>query len=237
MIVRNFVLTNETILLICAETHTKDVICGGFFTYNDFLDARVTEKSGYIDFDHRDPLNPSTSLQKFGWKLAISLGHEPKDNIEKAYNLIKDILTDNKVCSAKVVCPEYASQMYPDQQGKEIRIYPYANPPNTDWAKIITDISLVLNQNGITPGSCAKGDRPIEGSPYVTYRNDAKPGTNNLQGVRPNEVGYDYNPSKSPDPFSNIRVNLSAQQQAGVSSNANTSSPPPAPSAYPKLRH
>ncbi len=231
------ILDPKAVLTYGRISESSTVVCGGFSTYNDLHDIDAQTNSGYIDINYRDSINPYVSTQKFGWKLAISLGHEPKDNIEKAYNLIKIILIDNRICSAKVVCPEYLSQMPQDQLGKEMRIYPYANPPGTNWAKIITDISRVLTENNIQPGLCAPGDRQIDGSLYVTYRNDAKPGTNNREGVRPEEVGYDYNPSKAPDPFASIRVNLSAQQQAGVSSNVNTLSPPPAPSAHPKLGH
>lgn len=119
-----------------------------------------------------------------GWKFHISINDNrgKLDNLAKAWDLIKDILIKHKVQAFKVVIPNalFAEGDEKKQQyGKQITIHQYqderANQPDF-WQKVLQEIESQLQLANIEPDPNANKnhDFNIEGSRYISYRNDAQ---------------------------------------------------------------
>lgn len=140
-----------------------------------------------------------------GWKFHISLDVEIPNNLSNAWDLIKDILTENKIFISKVVKP--GINLSGGQRGKEVTIYSWYNknlsPEN--WIDILRQITIMLAQHDIKPGykcigSVFKNELELKGNNYITYRyQNADEG----KARSSMNVGHIHNPYKDAD-FSDI---------------------------------
>lgn len=127
-------------------------------------------RSAFITFAHE-----SYKLQsEYGWKFHISVNDENFKNVEKAWDILKDILIRHSIKLSKVVRPDFQiSIKIPKQRGKQITIYQFLNAELENWEQILIDITYAFTKNGIEPGHAPISDHPIRGTPYVYYRTDA----------------------------------------------------------------
>jgi hypothetical protein len=118
-------------------------------------------------------------VRKFGWKFHVSIDDSEPDNIEKGWNLVKDILIENRVYASKVVAKGH--QMVKTivlqeglQRGKQITIYTsqHIDRDLQSWVALIRDITVSLTLNEVKPSFRPITDELINGSNYVTFRAD-----------------------------------------------------------------
>jgi hypothetical protein len=64
------------------------------------------------------------------------------------------------------------AEMAENQRGKQITIYQHFNPELV-WKDVIKEITEELAKGGVRPGYAPPSDRPMRGTNYVYYRNDA----------------------------------------------------------------
>jgi hypothetical protein len=114
----------------------------------------------------------------FIWKFHISIDEE-SENLEKGWNIIKDILITRAVASFKVLHPDETLVGSGGQEGKQVTIYASCNTNYTaqDWQGILTEIETALLAASVKQGpSCkqrgAKPERAVEGSQYIYFRLD-----------------------------------------------------------------
>jgi len=142
------------------------------FTYDQINSNRRLENQNYFSESRKrsafvDLRKIGGPEEELGWKIHISLT-ENNENIGKAWNLIVPILMNHGIEACKVLkiglnLPEY-------QLGKEITIYDQRSPVN--WSQLLKDVDTALAEHGIQPGYFAINDKPVEGSPYFSCRND-----------------------------------------------------------------
>ena len=136
---------------------------------------------------------------KTGWKFHISVAHE---DIPRAWDIVAQAVIDYDISTAKVVKPPTANEFNkPEnpQAGKMITVYNRSE--SVDWDAFAHDVEQRLSQQGVQPGHTVKGDRPVSGSQYITYRND---GT--AQGGLGRDSSQGYNPENLRDPWQSIDV-------------------------------
>lgn len=136
---------------------------------------------------------------KTGWKFHISVAHE---DIPRAWDIVAQAVIDYDISTAKVVKPPTANEFNkPEnpQAGKMITVYNRSE--SVDWDAFAHDVEQRLSQQGVQPGHAVKGDRPVSGSQYLTYRND---GT--AQGGLGRDSSQGYNPGNLQDPWQSIDV-------------------------------
>jgi len=146
-----------------------------------------------------------------GWKLHLAIDDTIPGNVAKAWNAIKDILIEERIVECKVIKKELSFARDMDQCGKQITIYQFFNP-NRDWGKIINQIECALLRNDVRPGRFSPGDQPIQGSRFISYRNDLS--SNRTCSIRPREARGNYNPYGHPDPFIGIAVSAGIPNMA-----------------------
>jgi hypothetical protein len=118
------------------------------------------------------------------------------ENIEKAFNILKDIIIDERI-TCKVTKPNCGFYTDDIQHGKQITIYCCANPEK-EWENIFKHIEEALLEGNIEGDISAKGDKQIEGSLYISYRNDNRGDDTYIDSE---EAGFNYNHGNFPDPF------------------------------------
>lgn len=120
--------------------------------------------------------------KKRGWKIHISVDDSPgkKENLMSAWDIVKDILIENKIETAKVVIPTANfSISSAHQYGKQITLFCHSDPHSYDaefWKNILQKIETAFCLHGIRPDPTATyhHESTITGSKYFTYRNDAR---------------------------------------------------------------
>ena len=172
-----------------------------------------------------------------GWKLHIAVDDHltpiGDSNLANAWNRIKDILMFHQIHYSKIVLqknfrnPQVHELMAgTDQRGKQITIYrPFLddNDPRNqiiNWKQLILDIEYALRAEPmIARDLFNESDRKIEGSWYISYRNDYNPtlGLSNdkryldaktaiEEAERRSDKKNAYNPFDFIDPFERIRI-------------------------------
>jgi hypothetical protein len=171
---------------ICASKQNKKKIFIAFTA--NLLEHSIYKRSGI----------------KCGWKFHLAI--DSKD-VGRSWDIIKDILIDNKIVSSKVVKENEISGLvnHPTQCGKQITIYCRTKSElSKDWQGIITKITQSLINVKIQPASFSPGDQPVYGSPYVSYRYDGDENGNYVSA----KIQKTYKPSGIVDVFSNIKINI-----------------------------
>lgn len=163
-----------------------------------------------------DPIKDSD-----GWKFHISV---QADQIGLAWNKVAEYLVAHKIVDAKVVTREEAQmQAGSHQDGKAITVYCVKD--GTDYKQVAKDIEKILIDNGIRPGARVQGDRRVNGSNYMSYRDDFGGDARDYQDYskryqQGKEIAETlpedkkYNPFNRPDPFADLNVSPRRAQQA-----------------------
>ncbi len=171
---------------------------------------------------HDDP----TAVPMFGWKFHIGIDDRPdtdgkKNNLEKGWNIVSDILIAHGVKEFKIVradqdfyqVKEMDGEII-DQRGKQLTIYSYLDPRDQDtffWKKVLQDIETALRLNNITPNMPDNTHEfSVAGSEYIRYRNDARyhggeEGDDEYYELVENRT-TNPNPSNLLNPYENIRL-------------------------------
>lgn len=147
------------------------------FEFDRICIENVTAKTGSKGTVYRSEINENSIfvyLRKVNaskidpvWKIHISLWGDPT-NIRDAWNVVKDVLINHGIDASKVLKKDC---YYPEfQLGKEITIYD--QPSKVDWAKLINELTVVLNNNRIRPGYAPINDMVIQGSNFLSFRCD-----------------------------------------------------------------
>jgi hypothetical protein len=133
--------------------------------------------------------------RKFGWKFHVSIDDTDPNNIEKGWNLVKEILIRERVYTSKVVAKgrqmaETQVLEKGSQRGKQITIYTTHHPDRRldAWSKLVSEITRVLAENEIAPSHSPESDEPIEGSNYVSFRSDGYYNDKHNENVEFNRV-------------------------------------------------
>jgi hypothetical protein len=161
--------------------------------HGEFAAARLPG-SIFINFGYQD----SQKEHDVGWKAHISIDDSDKENLAKAWNLVKDILIDEQLV-AKVVLPHADFYKDPDQCGKQITIYCHMTPEK-NWEDVFHKIENALSVEDIQDSEFSSSDRPLPGSVFLSYRND-----DNGRGEYI-ASDNDYNPANHDDIFANIEL-------------------------------
>lgn len=163
-----------------------------------------------------------------GWKFHVSIDDTDPENIEKGWNLVKEILIRERVYISKVVSSvrqmvETQDLARGEQRGKQITIYtaPHRDRGLEAWSNLVSEITRVLAQNGIAPSYRPEGDEQIEGSNYVSFRYDGYYDEKHAQDVVFNRV-EDWR-----EQLQNVRPGEIDQFKAGIQIN------PPVPNQAP----
>jgi len=191
--------------------------------YNDDFDPESQDKDSFIIFDRLDYALlegefVQNSQPEGGWKFHISLDEDP-ENLKKAWNIIKDILIDYRVASAKILKKDAELDFI--SQGKEITIYACADPQKSlkEWQKILTRITEEFVANNIKPGYRCYGDDIVPGSSYITYRNDAIPGMP-FEGITEMTALYLPNPFLIEGVYENLAIRVGGQPNPPLRDNS-----------------
>lgn len=163
--------------------------------------------------------------RRYGWKFHISIDDEDPENITSGWNLVKDLLIDNRVYRSKVVSKGHHMSYevigdgeFGEQRGKQITIYTSYQPdkPLEYWNLLVLDITQILAENSIKPSYRPESDIPVEGSHYVSYRCD---GVDDIRGQNMPTSRYAWHDDVSKEElarFSTIRVVAPAFEQPPI---------------------
>lgn len=161
--------------------------------YGDFAAGRIPN-SVFISFGYKD----NETEINVGWKAHISIDDSDKENLAKAWDLVKDVIIDEKLVS-KVVVPDANFYNDPVQCGKQITIYCHMTPAK-DWEDIFHRIENALCVEDIKASTFSPSDKPLPGSAFLSYRNDDNGNGNYIAS------DHDYNPASHDDIFDNIQI-------------------------------
>jgi len=161
--------------------------------YNNLGDVEIGNYSSSISIDHgfytmeklMDPLQIALDNGDLielapamitGYKLHIAIDDSIDGNMERGWNIVKDILIDHGIHASKVAMPGMGfanNSEYREQQGKQITVYACYNP-DAQWNDICQEITIALADNNVTPAnfSTGNGEQVIRGSNYISYRSD-----------------------------------------------------------------
>ena len=147
---------------------------GNFCSLNDSRKAFIF--FGHIQDDLYYPhIKTDFSKRRGGWKLHIAIDDQNRrdGNVDRAWDLVKSVLIDYRIGDSKVIKSGISFHGDETQCGKQITIYVYISP-DRNWKTIVTEIERVLTSSPdpIRPGKLSPGDALIEGSRFITYRND-----------------------------------------------------------------
>jgi len=165
--------------------------------------GRYSEPAGTaFYFLHNEP-GPDRGT---GWKFHISVDGA---DVPKAWDAVADYLLDNNIGPCKVVNPTYAERFSDPanrQAGKMITVYDFG--ANTDWQRCMQDIENILAKEGVRPGKEVQGDKAINGSRYLSYRNDRD---RSGQYIDSGQLKFypphmHHNPGEWPEKFDGITV-------------------------------
>ena len=150
-----------------------------------------------------------------GWKLHVSVSRE---DVAESWDSLLPVFEKNGLV-AKVAKPETADAFSsPDspQRGKMITIY---FTDQKEHASVVEEIEETLRSSGIKRGTAVAGDRPLEGSDYVYYRNDRNADGQYISAASAGATASAHNPENAPDPFEGVvvgtpgnRLNMFAEQ-------------------------
>lgn len=192
---------------ISAKATYGDISKKKFNLISDEFGSYFTDSEAFIHFGYIGESNVGSGIPKTGWKFHITIDDNDKNNLRKAWDVIKNILITYKIQDSKVV--KMDANFYKDktQCGKQITLYYFANP-DKDWQIILTEITQALVQANIKPWYKSPTDEWITGSSYITYRNDSD---SNGRYVRDPE---NYNPAKHRDIIKEaIKINIEGQPE------------------------
>ncbi len=181
--------------------------------------------SHFISFHQRNKLfisftYSSVTTPQLGWKAHIGVDDSDRngrvmgsdgneilysENLEKAWNIVKNIAIKYRILSLKVIKPEKTLIKNPQQCGKQITIY-CVFQMDLAWETIFTEIENELVKNNVKPAPLSPGDKPLLGSAYISYRNDDS-GEKDEHGVSQYIVGA-YNQSGAVDIFAGYNIQL-----------------------------
>jgi hypothetical protein len=214
---------------------------GKFFMHFDYIKKPIEE-----DF-------PIADDKQSGWKLHISVDDTREDNINRAWDIVKDILIKYRIAKSKVTVPNI-HLTDGEEAGNQFTIYSFTCIKRA-WIKIINEIETALSTNNIKPNGFNQVNRQITGSKYVTYRNDKLYDESKLcrmaekqlhtvgrqEGYLPVSVALlqnplkPYNPFDVYDPFANVQIGSLMMEEKSSSSatTSGSSSSVYVPSPYP----
>lgn len=153
---------------------------------------------GYSLLTDEEKQNPA-DVSNVGWKVHLSIDDSNKVNLAMGFDLIKDIVIDEQL-TCKVVMPIADFYLDIERNGRQITIYDCGNV-NKDWENILNRMENSLIENGINFTHTPPGDRPIQGSLIISYRNDDD-GTGNYISAK--DANYNYNYCGAEDPLDNL---------------------------------
>ena len=182
---------------------------------DDFLFySRIDLRKDFINFAYLgdEPNFRPTAHAPGGWKLHVAIDDRNSNNVARAWDLIVDILIEQRICESKVIKPDVLFWNDASQCGKQITIYQFYNP-SRDWNRIINQIESRLrtgdDYSEIPRGRFSPTDRPIPESRYISYRNDLSQNGEYAMTVFetmrfPEHIRY--NSFNRPNPFANIVI-------------------------------
>lgn len=206
----NFDLSTLKALFVYGNISTKLEINDDDFLFY----SRIDLKKDFINFAYigDEPNFRPTAQSPGGWKLHVAIDDRNLENLSRAWNLIVDILIEQRICESKIIKREVSFWNNASQCGKQITIYQFYNP-NRDWNSIINQIESRLctgDEYGEIPrGQFSPTDRLIPESRYISYRNDLS--QNGEYAMATSETmqfpeAIRYNPFNRPDPFASIVI-------------------------------
>lgn len=101
---------------------------------------RIFVSFGYIGDDERFAPPLGMGRLQSGWKIHIAVS---QDNVEAAWDIVKDILIDERIAEVKVVRPGVVFDEF--ERGKQITIYQFCNP-DRNWEMILQRIENALRE-------------------------------------------------------------------------------------------
>lgn len=144
------------------------------------------------------------------WKFRVSVA--PQD-VERAWNIVAETLMNDKSAShiAKVAAStsiDHLADPAAGQRGKMITIYTNQMTDPAHYMRLCAHLEQQLKAAGIAPGLNVKGDRPIPGSGYLSYRNDRAPdgAYNAAAETRALPAHRQYNPTMGADPYAGFAL-------------------------------
>ena len=154
-----------------------------------------------------------------GWKLHVSVANE---NVANSWDTLLPVFEKHDL-AAKVATPQTAknfSSPESPQKGKMITVY---FTYQKEHASIVEEIEETLGKSGIDKGEAVLGDRQVEGSNYIFYRNDRSADGQYIGADSAKSKGLEHNPENASDPLKDVvvgtpenRLNMFAEQ-AGLS--------------------
>lgn len=160
------------------------------FIYLEMTPEGVNEYNADYQQENEDHIVARASGGR-GWKFHVSIDDHDKGNIEKGWNIVKDILISHNVYFSKVVAHDYTMDDTIEleqgaERGKQITIYMASHPNRAikRWEELATDITRELARANVQPSyrPDAESDIPINGSHYVSFTCD---GIDNQPIARP----------------------------------------------------
>ncbi len=203
----NFDLNALKVLFSYENISSNIQVCDNDITFGSHKEPETDFiKFGYIGEDlHFRPTNNNPG----GWKLHIAINDSVNQGVEvaRAWNIILDILIEQRISMSKVIKPGvFLTHKDKAQAGKQITIYQFFNP-NRDWNLIINQIESRLRDSNIAQGQFSLTDRPISQSRYISYRNDlTQDGKHSMlyQTAMQYPESIRFNPFGKEDPFVNF---------------------------------
>lgn len=195
------------------QTDQKDQsyagINNGFTLNNDYDPALFTcFADGWIVFSHNGR-NAGDDI-KAGWKAHIGIDDSVPGNMEKAWNITLPILRHHEIGQGKVV-PDNKGLASKDTKlcGKQLTIYCYKQTGSVvNWAAFFTEVTQALREKGVRPAPLPENDLKLQGSEYISYRNDSDAG-----GEYDENSTYD-SAIHGENPFASIVINAAGTEAA-----------------------
>lgn len=140
-------------------------------------------RNGFYWLQYSVPVEVRPVPVLFGYKFHVGVDDREgsKENLVRAWNLIKDIMIKYNIMRCKVVEPKghFSTNDIEKQYGKQITIYATEDPRRGDlefWQTVLQEIESALLSHDIDPDPSAdrNSDLVVRGSQYIRYRNDAK---------------------------------------------------------------
>jgi hypothetical protein len=184
----------------------------------------------------KPPKNPSYTMQISSCKpkIHISLDDSSSDNLEKGFNVVKEILMRYRVGYFKVIRPQFhlhdikqGTEKIPLDAGKEITIYLECNPEilptstssanlGMTWQQILTEITVGFEQQKVRPGYTPAGVNLLKLDPFYEYQ---------IPGSCFFYYRYEKNTPKN-DLFATIKIASTYQPTPKAPPKLNQASPP-----------
>lgn len=178
----------------------EQISYGNFFAFEAGL---------YIKFGYKgDDKKFNTSKNNVGWKLHISID---KSQVGVAWDSLLPIFIKHKIGMLKIRNNAEVNEDEREQIGKEITIYAFIEPEIMSWRQILTEINEALVTNNITPSTKPQYNIEVQGSDYLSYRNDDDGNGNYLPASSLTETPVDTG-----SPFQNIIIESSPVHGRGV---------------------